>query len=123
MSNKKYTCHEKRKINDMIERLKIIGSKHDFIKIGKLIRNALPPDEITEKNNGLWFDLNKVNDMTIHKIEEYITNVFNNHNQNILNSNYINDSDSEYNSNSESNLDNSNSPSNNALILNFNTLP
>lgn len=73
---KKYTFQEKKKINDKINKLKKIGEKKDFIVIGKLIRKSLKRKEITEKTNGIWFDLSLVDNLTIHKIDKYIKKVF-----------------------------------------------
>lgn len=71
MNSKKYTYYEKKKINDLIEKYKYIGSKNDFINIGRLIYKSLG-SQITEKTNGIWFDLNLVDDITLSKLEDYI---------------------------------------------------
>jgi hypothetical protein len=73
---KNYTYQEKKKINDKIDRFKKIGKKEDFIVIGKLIKKSLKNSEITEKSNGIWFDLTLVDDATIYKIDKYLKQFF-----------------------------------------------
>ena len=78
---KKYSFQEKKKICDKIDKLKKIGNKNHFIVIGKLIKKSLTINGITEKKNGIWFDLNNVDDITLKQINIYITNILN---QNII---------------------------------------
>ena len=73
---KNYTYQEKKKINDKIDRFKKIGKREDFIVIGKLIKKSLKNSEITEKSNGIWFDLTIVDDITIYKIDKYLKQFF-----------------------------------------------
>jgi hypothetical protein len=73
---KEYTYNDKKKINDKIDKLKKIGEKKDFIYIGKIIKKSLEKKDITEKKNGIWFDLTLVDNESIYKIDKYIKNRF-----------------------------------------------
>lgn len=86
---KEYTFQEKKKINDKINKLKKIGEKKDFIVIGKLIKKSLKKNDITEKNNGIWFDLSLVDNITIYKIEKYLKKIFKDHVETTIDSDSI----------------------------------
>jgi hypothetical protein len=75
-----YSFDDKKKINDKIDKLKKYGNKQDFIHIGKIILKSLKISDITEKANGIWFDLNIIDDENLELIDEYITNTLNEYN-------------------------------------------
>ena len=86
---KQYTFQEKKKINDKIEKLKKVGKRKDFIEIGKLIKKALKKSDITEKNNGTWFDLSLVDNITIAKIDRHLKKTFRKYEEIIIESDSI----------------------------------
>jgi beta-glucosidase-like glycosyl hydrolase len=65
-----YTAIEKKNIVHKIEQIK---NKKHFIEIFKIIKN----DNIkyTQNRNGLFIDMNKLSNSTIHKIEQYLKNL------------------------------------------------
>lgn len=87
--NKEYTFEEKKKINSKINKLRKIGNKEDFIKIGKLILSSIKKNNITNKKNGIWFDLTLVDDITIGKIDRLLTTLLNNYEEQLIDSDTI----------------------------------
>lgn len=74
---KAFTHQDKQKIKNKINKIKKLGTKNDCIHIGKLVIESIGIDLITEKNNGIWFDLNSVDNDTLYKIEKYAKKILN----------------------------------------------
>jgi hypothetical protein len=77
INNINYSFDDKKKINEKIEKLKKYGNKEDFIYIGKIILKSLKISDITEKPNGIWFDLNIIDNDNLQLIDIYITQILN----------------------------------------------
>lgn len=63
---------DKKKIYNNIEKFKKICDKEELIFLGKLIISGIDKSQITEKKNGIWFDLCILNDETLYKIDKYL---------------------------------------------------
>lgn len=82
-----YTYEDKKKIYNNIEKFKKLCNKEELIFLGKLIINGIDKSQITEKKNGIWFDLCILNDESLYKIDKYLKkflkNINNNNDDNI----------------------------------------
>jgi hypothetical protein len=82
-----YTYEDKKKIYNNIEKFKKMCDKDELIFLGKLIISGIDKSQITEKKNGIWFDLCILNDETLYKIDKYLKkflkNINNNNNEDI----------------------------------------
>lgn len=85
----KYTYEDKKKIYNNIESFKKICTKNDLIILGKIIINNLDKSKITEKKNGIWFDLCILNDSILYKIDKHIKNILNKNEEKEEIQNYI----------------------------------
>lgn len=77
-----YTYEDKKKIYNNIEKFKKLCDKEELIFLGKLIINGIDKSQITEKKNGIWFDLCILNDESLYKIDKYLKKFLKNINNN-----------------------------------------
>lgn len=75
MNKSKYSFNDKKQLSKKIEILNKKGSKDQHIQIGKIILNAIDKNKITEKNNGIWFDLNIIDDKYIEEIDKVLKDI------------------------------------------------
>jgi hypothetical protein len=66
---RKYNVSYRKSLKDKISK---ISSKDDHAFIYNAIVNDLTLDKITKNNNGIYFNLNALSDLTIQTISEYL---------------------------------------------------
>jgi len=75
---KKFSSDDKKKLCNKIEQIK---DKEHHIEIFRIITSNSTP-KFTENSNGIWLDLNNLDDTTLNLIENYINNI------NLINENF-----------------------------------
>jgi hypothetical protein len=66
---RKYTSICRRKINLKISKL---TDKKDFVNIFNIIQNEIGK-ELSINRNGIFFNINSLSDLTVEKIDKYLT--------------------------------------------------
>lgn len=78
MDIKNYTHNDKK---ELVKKIEKITSKNHYKQIFKIIKSS--GSKITQNSNGVFFNMNELENGTLQKIEEYINSVLEKNNSNI----------------------------------------
>jgi len=85
MDIKNYTHNEKK---DLVKKMEKITSKTHYKQLFKIIKSS--GAKITQNNNGVFFNMNELNNETLQKIDQYIDNILAKNNNNNIDVKYYN---------------------------------